>query len=157
MISLIFRDFDLLERPLPESPSGRAWFVLDGTCFPSENWFDFPLSVLGSACSACVELGQGAGESVSYFFDGSFSLVYRYPAFDAGGQVEIGAYSEDGDDELGWILRAETKVSLLDLRAALLEAARVMEAALLSVGYSAAEVNLSIVYRIIEELEQVRH
>ncbi|NGM15038.1 hypothetical protein [Verrucosispora sioxanthis] len=151
MIALVFKDFESLRQPIPESPSGRAWFVLDGVSFPGEDWFDFPLSMLGSAFDAYLELMRGAPEAVSYVFDGPFNLNYQRSASVSEASVKISAYSED--DEVGQSLKAETEVPLPELRSALMESAELMAVALSSVE-GADGVNSRIVARILGELER---
>jgi hypothetical protein len=151
MIALVFKDFELLHRPIPKSPSGRAWFVLDGISFPGEDWFDFPLSMLGSAFDAYLELMQGEPEAVSFVFDGPFNLNYRRSASVPEVLVKISAYSEG--DERGQTLKAETEVALPELRNALIESAELMAVALSS-AEGADGVNSRIVAHILQELKR---
>ncbi|GAA0393496.1 hypothetical protein [Micromonospora gifhornensis] len=154
MIALVFKDFELLHRPIPKSPSGRAWFVLDGVSFPGEDWYDFPLSMLGSAFDAYLELMRGEPEAVSFVFDGPFNLNYRRSVSAPEVSVKISAYSEDG--ELGQTLKAETEVALSELRNALMKSAELMAVALSSVE-GADGVNSRIVARILGELKRDPH
>ncbi|GAA2475070.1 hypothetical protein [Winogradskya humida] len=52
MFDLVFRDFQPDRKPLPLSPPGRAWYLLDGAAFPEVGWSDFPLSMPGSGRGA---------------------------------------------------------------------------------------------------------
>ncbi|QSB16668.1 hypothetical protein JQS43_10515 [Natronosporangium hydrolyticum] len=151
MIALVFKAFELHRRPVPISPSGRAWFVLDGVCFPDENWFDFPLSILGSAFGAYLELMQGANEAVTYLFDGPFDLNYRRSASVSEVSVKITSYSEG--DEFEKILKAETEVSMAELRNALMASANLMAVALSSAEGSDGA-NSRVVAQILKELEK---
>lgn len=152
MIALVFKDFELQRRPLPTSPSGRAWFVLAGTSFPDEEWFDFPLSMLGSAFDAYQELRRGALDATSYVFDGPYHLEYRRPAPVVQDSVTVGAYAEDDDAGLKRTLIAETEVSLGELGNTLRESARAMASAL-SHAEAADGENSRIVAEILAGLE----
>ncbi|WP_327070818.1 hypothetical protein [Kitasatospora sp. NBC_01302] len=55
----------------PRFLTGDVWLRLDGKAFPSCNWSDSPLSVLGSLRSAILEVRSGLTADM-YFFDGPY-------------------------------------------------------------------------------------
>ncbi|GAA2543056.1 hypothetical protein GCM10010435_08650 [Winogradskya consettensis] len=143
MFDLVFRDFQPGRKPFPLSPSGRAWFLLDGTAFPEVGWSDLPLSMLGAAATAYKELRHGAGEARSFCFDGSFDLVYQRAA---ERDLILIRGMQDGDECLG-----TTSVPLAVLRTALLGAAEKMLAALSDVEESGGR-NSMILRKILVDL-----
>lgn len=60
------------------NPGGAVWIEADGLTFPESDWFDLPLSVLGSFGDAIRESIE-SGEGEFYFFEGYgfIKIIYK--------------------------------------------------------------------------------
>lgn len=95
--------------------SAPIWLVLDGTAVPEVDWYDAPLSVLGSMGAAVTELlAEGFGEL--YFFEGSYFVQFDATA---DGAVEVTA-ADDSDEDAVRVLATVT-VPVADLVGAYLD------------------------------------
>lgn len=89
------------------------WVTLGGTAFPMEDWWDFPVVVLGSLAGALVDVGGTAdGKATSYFFDGPYEI--RLQAIGDGVVRVEGA--KIGVHDMGAVL-ARTEVRWMHLAA----------------------------------------